>query len=77
MTLRGIGDRWLAGEQIEGVSFHRHDAVEVAAGKHAGKTGRIELLMDVEPEARYLVELRPDGRLTPVNESALRKVLTS
>ena len=71
MTLRGIGDRWLAGESIDGVSFQRHDAVAISAGRHEGKTGHIELLMDVEPEARYLVKLEVDGRLVPVSESAL------
>lgn len=73
MTLRGIGDRWLAGEEIDGVSYHRHDTVDILDGKHEGKTGRIELLMDVGPEARYLVKLEPDGRLVPVGESALRR----
>lgn len=73
MTHRGIGDRWLAGEQIDGVAFQRHDAVEVSTGRHQGATGRIELLMALEPEARYLVKLEPNGRLAPVAQSALQR----
>ena len=73
MSVRGIGDRWLAGEAIEGVTFHRHDPVEIFVGRHEGQFGRIELLMDVEPEARYLVKLDEAGRLVPVNQSALRR----
>lgn len=73
MTLRGIGDRWLAGEKIDGVSLQRHDAVDISAGRHEGEIGRVELLMDVQPEARYLIKLAQSGRLVPVSESALRR----
>ena len=73
MSVRGIGDRWLAGEPIEGVSVHRHDAGEIVAGRHEGQFGRIELLMDVDPEARYLVKLDEAERLVPVNQSALQR----
>jgi len=73
MSVRGIGDRWLAGETIDGVTLHRHDPVEIVAGRHEGQFGRIELLMDVEPEARYLVKLDEAERLVPVNQSALRR----
>jgi hypothetical protein len=72
MSVRGIGDRWLAGDVIEGVSMRRHDAVQIVAGRHEGQPGLIELLMDLQPEARYLVKLDQGGRLVPVNQSALR-----
>jgi hypothetical protein len=72
MSVRGIGDRWLAGEAIDGVAFQRHDPVGIVGGRHEGQTGRIELLMNVEPEARYLVKLDDGERLVPVNQSALR-----
>jgi len=73
MQMRGLGDRWLAGERIDGVSFQRHDAVEVMMGRYEGEAGRIELLMDLEPEARYLVKLASEERMVPVTQSSLRK----
>ena len=74
MDIRGIGDRWLAGERIDGVSFQRHDAVEVMMGRYEGETGRIELLMDLGPETKYLVKLGAGERMVPVMQSALRKM---
>lgn len=73
MNIRGLGDRWLAGEAIDGVVFQRHDSVEVLTGRFEGEHGRIELLMDVEPEARYLVKVATSERLVPIAQSALRR----
>lgn len=73
MDMRGIGDRWLADETIDGVGFRRHDIVEIMTGKYEGEIGRIELLMDLAPEARYLVKLTSSGRMVPVAQSALQR----
>jgi len=71
MTLRGLGDRWLAGEPIDGVAFAHHAPVQVVEGSRAGARGIVLLLMSVEPEPRYLVQLR-SGEQVPIRESALR-----
>lgn len=73
MSLRGIGDRWLAGEPVSGVTFHHNDAVEITTGEHAGSAGVILLLMGLRPEPRYLVELRRERRDVRVPQSSLRR----
>ena len=70
MTTRGLGDRWLAGETIEGVAFGHHARVQVVEGTRAGARGIVLLLMAVEPEPRYLVQLE-SGEQVPFRESAL------
>lgn len=72
MSLRGIGDRWLAGERIEGVLFGRGDTVSIAGGERAGERGTIVLLLDLAPEPLYLVELAAGRRDLKVRQSALR-----
>lgn len=69
---QGIGDRWLAGERVDGVAFALHDRVEVTAGPCDGERGTISLLMGLAPEPSYLVTLasRRDVR---VRQSALRR----
>jgi len=57
MELRGVGDRWMAGETVDGVTFGHGAAVEVVAGAHAGARGRVLLLLSVRPEPRYLVRI--------------------
>ena len=57
MRHRGAGDRWLAGEPLPGVRFAAHDAVEVLIGKREGERGTILLLVALEPEPAYLVEI--------------------
>ena len=70
MSIRGVGDRWLAGEAIDGVKFGHNDDVEVVAGSRAGARGRIVLLIGLQPEPEYLVKLGA-GRDVRVRQSAL------
>lgn len=70
---RGIGDRWLAGEPIDGVAFAQNDAVRVREGRHAGRTGRVLLLADAPPSTAYLVDLG-DGRPARLPQGALEPV---
>ena len=70
-SIRGVGDRWLAGEVVPGVSFGLHDRVQIAAGRHAGAMGGVVLLTLVRPEPTYLVALG-DGSAVRVRQSALR-----
>lgn len=74
MNQRGVGDRWLAGERVEGVSFAHHQAVLVADGVHSGQRGVVLLLMVVSPEPRYLVRLTGGAGDVRLPQSALRPV---
>ena len=67
---RGAGDRWLAGAPLPGVRFAAHDAVEVLIGRHEGERGAILLLVALDPEPAYLVEIAGERRRLP--QSALR-----
>ena len=67
MSVRGLGDRWLAGEPIAGVAFAQGARVVAPDGR----TGRILLLMSGPPDPLYLVELDGDARPRRVRQSAL------
>lgn len=69
----GIGDRWLRGAAIDGVTFAQHDAVVIETGKYAGSTGTVLLLMRVEPEPAYIVALADGGANARVRQSELRR----
>lgn len=70
MSVRGAGDRWLAGELPPGVVFRLHDRVEITDGRFAGRAGTVALLIAVSPEPSYLVSSgAADVR---VRQSALR-----
>lgn len=69
---RGVGDRWIGGEHIEGVAFALHDVVDIVAGEHAGRRGAIVLLTRLRPEPVYLVRLATAGGDARVPQSALR-----
>lgn len=71
-TARGAGDRWLAGEMVDGVRFGLHAAVEVAAGRHTGARGRVALLLAVGDDPLYLVSLADDQGDARVRQSSLR-----
>jgi hypothetical protein len=73
--MRGVGDRWLAGQEVPGVLFAHHDLVEVTAGPHAGASGTIALLIGLSPEPTYLVSLGTGGDLR-ARQSFLRPLLT-
>lgn len=70
--MRGAGDRWLAGEPLDGVRFALHDPVEIVGGPLDGLRGTIALLMALTPEPSYLVALR-DRADVRVRQSALRR----
>lgn len=72
METRGLGDRWLRGEAIEGVFFARHDAVSIIDGPNSGDSGSIVLLMGVRPQPTYLVELGSGRGSVRVRQSELR-----
>jgi hypothetical protein len=70
--IRGVGDRWLAGEPIDGIAFGFKSAVELADGRNAGRRGTVVLLMDVSADPLYLVELGGQGGAVRVRQSSLR-----
>jgi hypothetical protein len=69
--MRGVGDRWLAGQEVPGVRFAHHDPVEITAGPHDGARGTIALLIGLVPEPSYLVALGARGDVR-VRQSLLR-----
>lgn len=76
MDHRRIGDRWLAGETLEGIAFARHDSVRIATGAFEGRIGGITLLLTPPPDPLYLVELRGEpGGDVRVRQSSLQRVL--
>lgn len=66
----GLGDRWLAGETIDGIDFGPGDAVSVPVGRGAGGIGRVRLLLGPPPDPRFVVELM-DGSTVKVRQSEL------
>jgi transcription antitermination factor NusG len=71
--LRGQGDRWLAGEPVEGVEFEQHASVELISGPFAGRIGSIVLLMNLEADPVYLVALGVGAGEVRVRQSAMRR----
>jgi hypothetical protein len=72
-VIRGVGDRWLAGESIAGIAFGFKAAVELADGHTEGQRGTVVLLMDVSADPLYLVELvGQQGGSVRVRQSSLR-----
>jgi hypothetical protein len=71
-AIRGVGDRWLAGERIEGINFGFKSTVEIAEGHNEGARGTVTLLMDVSANPLYLVELVGKGGSVRVRQSSLR-----
>ena len=69
---RGAGDRWLDGESIPGVQFTQGDDVEIVAGNHAGRRGRVLLLVALPPEPVYLVALQLGDDTITGTEIAVR-----
>jgi hypothetical protein len=70
--MRGIGDRWLAGESVEGVAFIQHERVVITSGGRAGDEGTVALLVSVAPEPTFLVALGAGGDVR-VRQSELRR----
>lgn len=69
---RRAGDRWLAGEPVEGVAFAHHDTVEIVAGPHLGRFGAVVLLIGMQPEPLYLVEFAEGAGDRRLRQSELR-----
>ena len=68
--MKGSGDRWLAGETVEGVAFAHGARVEVAGGALDGRRGRIALLIALGADPAYLVTLDGGGDVR-VRQSSL------
>ena len=72
MNVRGAGDRWLAGDLVDGVRFAHHQSVSVVAGVHRGEFGMVLLLVTLTPEPRFLVRLASGAGDVRVAQSMLR-----
>lgn len=73
MTAQGAGDRWMAGDRLEGVAFSQNDRVTIVAGPHTGDAGAIMLLLTLSSDPLYIVKLGTTGRDVRVRQSALRR----
>jgi hypothetical protein len=71
-NIRGLGDRWLAGESVPGIAFAQGEAVAILAGPHAEQRGTVVVLLGIEPEPAYLVQLGSGRGDVRVRQSALR-----
>lgn len=68
----GLGDRWMAGERLPGVTYAQHDRVVLTVGPQAGTRGTVLLLLAVAPEPAYLVTLDGGAGEVRVRQDALR-----
>jgi hypothetical protein len=48
-------NKWMAREELPGVRFFRNDSVTITSGSESGQTASVISLIEVEPEAVYLV----------------------
>ena len=67
----GLGDRWLAGEPVDGVHFAPHARAVFARGPRVGEGAMVLLLVTAGPEPVYLVATAAGDELH-VRQSALR-----
>lgn len=51
-----VHNRWLSGDQLNGVRFRINDYVEVRSGQHIGESGSVVSVIKFEPNASYIVE---------------------
>ena len=69
----GVGDRWLAGETVDGVAFGPGQQVALARGPRAGERATVLLLVAVQPAPTYRVRTAAGDELL-VRQPALRAV---
>ena len=74
LEIRGVGDRWLSGEKVDGVEFPLHARVMITMGRHAGHTGTVVFLMNLDVDPLYLVELSAGTGDVRVRGAALRRL---
>jgi hypothetical protein len=74
IEIRGVGDRWLDGEKIDGVDFPLHARVMITVGKYAGMTGTVAFLMNLDEDPLYLVELSAGTGDVRVRGAGLRRL---
>ena len=72
MNLRDVDKRWQSGEKLNGVWFSQNDDVEILSGPDVGHIGAVILLLELEPEPLYLVELGSGRGDRTLRQSALR-----
>jgi hypothetical protein len=77
MSIRGQGDRWLAGEPIEGVELEQYAPVRITSGPYAGQTGFVALLLNLEDDPLYLVTLAFGAGDVRARQSALQRASVS
>jgi hypothetical protein len=74
LEIRGVGDRWLDGERIDGIEFPLNARVVITTGRYAGKAGTVAFLMNLDEDPLYLVELSDGTGDVRVRGAGLRRV---
>lgn len=69
--VRGTGDAWMRGDQVDGVSFALHERVAIMTGEHAGRVGLVALLLDPRADPLYLVALADGGGDARIRQSEM------
>ena len=70
MDRQRINDLWFRQQPIPGTTYLLNDPVRIVSGAHAGSSGAVIALLELEPEPLYLVELGTGGDVR-VPESVL------
>lgn len=58
-------------QRSDTVKFAYNDSIEVTSGDHAGKKGIVVLLIEMEPEIKYMLSL-DDGTDIEVGQGAIK-----
>jgi hypothetical protein len=74
MTVRGAGDRWLAGEALQGIHFGLNEPVTIVRGHYKEQCGCVVLLLSLDADPVYLVALGSGGGDARVRQSQLRTI---
>jgi hypothetical protein len=62
----------LAGEGIVGVAFAHNASVDIVSGPYKGQRGAVIVLINLDADPLYLIELRSGGGDVRVRQSQLR-----
>ena len=57
MNAASLGQAFLDRAEIPGVKFWHNDCVRVVAGSHSGATGSLVIVLSLQPEPRFVLEL--------------------
>lgn len=68
---KDVESAFFAQQRSDTVKFCYNDNIEVVSGDYAGKKGIVVLMLDMEPEIKYMISLE-DGTDIEVDQDALK-----